>query len=203
MADIMPEARAARSLRRLAALEHQCRRCELYLPATQVVPGRGARRARLMLVGEQPGDREDLAGEAFVGPAGRLLADALEEAGIDAGEVFLTNAVKHFKFEQRGKRRIHQRPRAAEIDACNLWLQRELALVKPHMVVAMGATAGRALLGRPVTVGRERGLQLELPGGGALRLTVHPSYLLRLREREDRERQYRGFVADLRAAAAD
>lgn len=201
MNELLPEARSARSLRALARLEYACTRCDLYLPATQVVPGRGPRRARLMLVGEQPGDSEDRVGEPFVGPAGRLLAQALEQAGLDPGAVYLTNAVKHFRFEQRGKRRLHKKPSAAQIDACNLWLQREIALVRPATVLALGASAARALLGRPAAVSRLRGRALELPGGGVLRITVHPSWLLRQRDQQARHREFARFVADLQDAA--
>ena len=198
--DIMPDVRAARSLSRLAELEQACRRCDLFRHATQVVPGRGARRAPLMLVGEQPGDREDLAGEPFVGPAGRVLAEALEAAGIAADTVYATNAVKHFKFEPRGKRRLHRKPNAAQIEACNLWLQRELALVRPRSVVALGATAARALLGRSVTIGALRGQALAM-GGRELYVTIHPSWLLRMRDRAERARQFARFVEELRRAA--
>jgi DNA polymerase len=193
--------RGARSLGTLARLEQDCQRCELYLPATQVVPGRGARRARLMLVGEQPGDREDLAGQAFVGPAGRVLAEALDAAGIAEDQVFVTNAVKHFRFEPRGKRRLHKKPSTAHIAACNVWLRRELALVKPRVVVALGATAARALSGRNLAVGANRGRPLPLEGGPPLWVTVHPSALLRMRERDQRDAAFARFVADLRAAA--
>lgn len=193
--------RGVRSLSALRRLEQECRRCELYLPATQVVPGRGRGGAPLMLVGEQPGDREDLAGEPFVGPAGRVLADALEQAGIDPDRVFLTNAVKHFRFEPRGKRRLHKKPSVAHVTACNAWLHRELALVKPRVVVALGATAARALSGRPMAVGATRGRPIALEQGPTLWVTVHPSALLRLRDRAARDAAFAAFVSDLRAAA--
>jgi len=179
-----------------------CRRCPLYRNATQGVPGEGPRRAELMLVGEQPGDKEDLAGKPFVGPAGRLLDRALEDAGIPRGKAFVTNAVKHFKFEMRGKRRLHKRPNAYEIDRCRWWFRLELELVEPAAVVALGATAARSLIGRPVTISKVRGRKLELEDGTPAFVTIHPSALLRIREDADRRREYRAFVADLRRAAA-
>lgn len=190
------------SLAALRELENACRRCPLYRNATQAVPGEGRRRAALMLVGEQPGDHEDRAGHPFVGPAGRVLDRALEEAEIARPEVFVTNAVKHFKHELRGKRRLHKRPNAYEIDRCRWWLTQELALVRPKAVVALGATAARSLFGRPMAVGRSRGRQLEMPDGTTAFVTMHPSMLLRIEDRGDKEREYRGFVRDLRMAAA-
>ena len=145
------------SLSALRAAENACRRCPLYKNATQAVPGEGPRHATLMLVGEQPGDKEDLAGQPFVGPAGRLLDRALEEAGIARERVFVTNAVKHFKYEPRGKRRLHKRPNAHEIDRCRWWLDLERAIVKPEAIVALGATAARSLFGRPMTIAKMRG----------------------------------------------
>ncbi len=177
-----------------------CRRCALWEHATQTVFGEGPERARLMLVGEQPGDREDLAGKPFVGPAGAMLDRALVEAGIPRHEVYVTNAVKHFKFESRGKFRLHKTPDAPEILACRWWLETELALVRPQLTVALGASAAQALLGRRVTIGRERGRQAELPQGGALWITVHPSYLLRLPDEAAKSREYGKFVADLAGA---
>lgn len=191
-----------RSLPALTRQEQACTRCELYREATQVVPGRGPRRARLMLVGEQPGDREDLAGEPFVGPAGRVLAEALAQAGVDPDEAFVTNAVKHFKFELRGKRRLHKSPNVREIEACQVWLERELALVQPRVVVALGASAARALLGRRVLLGRERGQLQPFAGDRQLIVTVHPSYLLRLRGAASRAAERERLVADLARAAA-
>jgi uracil-DNA glycosylase family protein len=178
-----------------------CRGCELWEPATQVVFSRGPAPAPLMLVGEQPGDQEDRQGEPFVGPAGRVLDDALEAAGIDRQEVYLTNAVKHFRHEQRGKRRIHQKPELRHLVACAPWLDAELALVDPDVVVALGATAGRALLGRTVRIGAERGQVIEAPNGRATVITTHPSALLRLRDRSDWREAFEGLVADLRVAA--
>ncbi|MFJ7166691.1 UdgX family uracil-DNA binding protein [Streptomyces globosus] len=191
-----------------------CRGCPLYAAATQTVFGNGPGRARIVLVGEQPGDREDRAGEPFVGPAGRLLRRALEEAGLDVSEVYLTNAVKHFKFTvpEGGKRRIHKTPDLREMTACRPWLTAELAAIRPRLVVALGATAGRALLGGPFRVGDHRGVPQPFPtrdgraaGGPAVLAdarflaTVHPSSVLRA---PDRDAAYRGLVADLRAAAS-
>lgn len=179
-----------------------CRRCPLWRDATQAVPGQGARRAGIMFVGEQPGDQEDLHGEPFVGPAGKLLDAALEAAGIPRRSVYITNAVKHFKFEPRGKRRLHKTPNASEIDVCRWWLQNEIRIVAPKLIVALGATAASSLLQRPVKIGAERGKALALPDGTALRITVHPSYLLRLPNVDVAAVERRHFIADLRAAAA-
>jgi DNA polymerase len=190
------------SLSGLREAENACRRCPLYKNATQAVPGEGPRRAHAMLVGEQPGDKEDLAGKPFVGPAGRVLDRALADAGIDRGDVFVTNAVKHFKFEMRGKRRLHKRPNAYEIDRCQWWLKLERAIIKPTVIVALGATAARSLFGRPVTIARARGQELRLADGTAAYVTIHPSALLRIEEEADKERQYRELVADLRKPAA-
>jgi len=153
-----------------------------------------------MLVGEQPGNDEDLAGKPFVGPAGQLLDKALAEAGIDRRDVFVTNAVKHFKFERRGKRRLHERPNAHEIARCNVWLEQERRLVAPDLVVALGATAARSLLGKIVTISRLRGKPLELPGGGRAFITVHPSLLLRIPDARDRKAELRRFTGELREA---
>ncbi len=191
-----------RSLGALAEAEERCTRCPLYAGATQAVPGEGPRRARIMLVGEQPGDQEDRAGHPFVGPAGRLLDEALEEAGIDRGETFVTNAVKHFKHEMRGKRRLHKRPNAYEVERCHKWFEAELALVKPSLVVALGATAARSVLGRPVPVGQSRRKRFQLADGTAVFVVPHPSALLRIRDSADRRTQFRRFAADLRHAAA-
>jgi probable DNA metabolism protein len=177
-----------------------CRRCALWENATQTVFGQGPEGAKLMLVGEQPGDREDLAGLPFVGPAGAMLDRALAEAGIPRPEVYVTNAVKHFKFEPRGKFRLHKTPDTPEILACRWWLETERSLVKPRLTVALGASAAQALLGRRVTIGRERGCATDLPQGGALWITVHPSYLLRLPDEAAKTREYGKFVADLAGA---
>jgi DNA polymerase len=163
-----------------------------------VVPGEGPARAQLMLVGEQPGNDEDLAGHPFVGPAGRLLDRALEDAGLERKRIFVTNAVKHFKFEQRGKRRLHKRPDPYEIDRCKLWNEIERAIVKPRLIVAMGATAGRSLMGKPVTIAKLRGQFLPFGTGSELTITVHPSALLRIPERESRRAEYARFVGDLK-----
>jgi uracil-DNA glycosylase len=189
------------SLRELAKAEHECTRCPLYRDATQAVPGEGRRHAHLMLVGEQPGDKEDIAGRPFVGPAGRVLDQALAEAGIPRAEVFVTNAVKHFKHEMRGKRRLHKRPNSYEIERCRIWLDVERTIVKPMAVVALGATAARSLLGRAVTIIKVRGRMLQLPDGTAAFVTIHPSWLLRIEDKADKEREYRNFVSDLRPAA--
>jgi len=179
-----------------------CTRCQLYKPATQTVFGEGPVDAPLMLIGEQPGDQEDLAGRPFVGPAGQLLDDALAQAGIDRSAAYLTNAVKHFKFEPRGKRRIHATPDAGEISACRWWVEQELLIVRPKVVVALGATAARSLLGRAVTISRERGRAIPLDSGAEAWITVHPSYLLRLPDPEAKAAQHAAFIADLRTAAA-
>lgn len=181
-----------------------CRGCPLYQDATQTVFSSGDASARVVLVGEQPGDQEDRRGQPFVGPAGRVLMRALDEAGIDPTETYVTNAVKHFKFtrlEERGKRRIHKPPTLREMGACRPWLTAELALIEPEIVVALGATAGKSLLGSSFRVTRQRGVVLPLPSGeGEVVATIHPSAVLRADER-DREEAYAGFVADLRVVA--
>jgi DNA polymerase len=189
-----------KSLSALRAAENDCRRCPLYKDATQAVPGQGQLGASMMLVGEQPGDQEDRAGLPFVGPAGRVLDRALEEAGIERKRVFVTNAVKHFKYEMRGKRRLHKRPNAYEIDRCHWWQDLERAIVKPAVIVALGATAARSLFGRPVTIGKLRGHALPLDNGIQAFVTLHPSALLRIKDEADKRRAYRSFVDDLRLA---
>jgi uracil-DNA glycosylase len=191
-----------KSLRALAAAEQDCRRCPLYRDATQAVPGEGPSDASLMLVGEQPGDKEDLAGKPFVGPSGRLLDQALRDAGIDRDQTFVTGAVKHFKHEMRGKRRLHKRPNNYEIERCKVWLDLERKLVKPSVIVALGVTATRGLTGRTVTIGKVRGQATEMTDGAKLIVTVHPSSLLRIGDEGERHKAYRMFVADLKAAAA-
>jgi len=191
-----------RSVRGFREAENSCRRCPLYKNATQAVPGEGPAHAAVMMVGEQPGDQEDLTGKPFVGPAGKLLDRALEEAGIDRRDVYVTNAVKHFKFEPRGKRRIHSKPNAGEIDRCKWWLEQELGLIKPRIVVALGATAARSLFGKSMAIGASRGRALTLDDGTPAFVTTHPSALLRVREEDDRAAQYKLFVADLRRASA-
>jgi len=191
-----------RTLPALRDAEATCRRCSLYRNATQAVPGEGPKHARIMLVGEQPGDQEDRQGHPFVGPAGRVLDRAIVDAGIDRKQVFVTNAVKHFKFEPRGKRRLHKRPNAGEVDACRWWLDRERAIVRPQVIVALGATAARGVLGRTVTISSVRGTVLDGAGDGRrVIVTIHPSYLLRLQDDESKEREYKGFVDDLRRCA--
>ena len=177
-----------------------CRGCELWKDATQAVFGDGDDAARIMLVGEQPGDREDLAGEPFVGPAGRVLDEALADAGIPRDSVYLTNAVKHFRFEQRGKRRIHEKPTVAHINACRAWLEAELRTVEPDIVVCLGATAARAVLGRTVRIGDERG-RPQQHGGVLVVVTVHPSSVIRIRDDDARAAARAELAADLRAAA--
>ncbi len=179
-----------------------CTRCHLYEPATQTVFGEGPVTAALLFVGEQPGDQEDLAGRPFVGPAGQVFDRALAAAGIDRAETYVTNAVKHFKFEPRGKRRIHAKPDAGEIEACRWWIEQERMLLRPKVTVALGATAARSLFGKVMTISRERGRALELPGGGQAWITVHPSYLLRLPDEAAKAAEYARFVDDLKMARA-
>ena len=193
-----------KELASLPAMRHasaHCERCPLYRNATQTVFGEGPIDAPVVFVGEQPGDQEDLAGKPFVGPAGQMFDRALAEAGIDRARVYVTNAVKHFKFEPRGKRRIHQKPNNAEINACRWWLDNELGLIKPQLAVALGATAARALTGRDTTVSRSRGRVMRLREGLEGFITVHPSFLLRLPDAASKEREYARFVADLRLVA--
>jgi uracil-DNA glycosylase family protein len=191
---------ASADVAQLAEAVHDCRGCELWGPATQAVFSSGPDDAAVVLVGEQPGDREDREGEPFVGPAGRVLADALHAAGLDAEQVYVTNAIKHFRFTERGKQRLHKKPDVAHIRACGPWLEAELAAVRPRVVVALGATAGRAVLGREVRIGAERGQVLD---GGAhdVVITTHPSSLLRLQDRSEFGEKFDALVADLRTAA--
>ena len=198
---------ADRSLPALAAAAETCRGCPLWEPATQVVFGAGPADARLVVVGEQPGDQEDRAGEPFVGPAGRMLDGALEEAGIDRSTTYVTNAVKHFAFRSQGKRRIHRTPDTWEVQACTPWLQEELAAIRPDVVVLLGATAGKAVFGSSFRVTKSRGILLPWPpsgdeqryGTGQVVATIHPSAVLRS---DDREGARAGLVSDLRVAAA-
>jgi uracil-DNA glycosylase family protein len=178
----------------------ECTACHLYKYATQTVFGEGPKKAPIMLVGEQPGDSEDVAGKPFVGPAGKIMDRALEEAGIDRRKVYVTNAVKHFKWEPRGKRRIHQKPNAREIAACRPWLEAELRVVKPKLLVVLGATAAQTIFGPSFRVTRERGKVLSSKFAPKVVATVHPSSLLRQPDEESREREYKNFVADLRVA---
>jgi uracil-DNA glycosylase family protein len=175
-----------------------CRACDLWKCGTQTVFGEGSDTADLMLVGEQPGDKEDLAGRPFVGPAGRILDQALEDAGIDRSTVYVTNAVKHFKWEARGKRRLHKRPDSREVAACRPWLDREIELVRPKVVVCLGATAAQALLGRSFKVTKQRGELFRQPAGHVITATVHPSSILRAPDAASREAEMAGFTDDLR-----
>jgi DNA polymerase len=199
--ELIPQGRPSLSaLRRAAA---GCRACDLWAKATQTVFGEGSSKARVMFVGEQPGDREDIEGKPFVGPAGRLLDEALVQAGIDRDDVYVTNAVKHFRWEgaARGKRRIHKKPRASEIQACRPWLEAELQVVKPEVVVCLGATAAQALLGRDFSVLRHRGEFVDSPIPARVLATVHPSSILRAPDSETRKLEMRRFVADLKPIA--
>ena len=185
----------------------ECRACPLWKDATQTVFGEGPQTASVMFVGEQPGDKEDLAGHPFVGPAGQMFDRALQEAGVDRGDVYVTNAVKHFKFVPRGKIRLHQKPNSAEIRACRPWYQRELATVRPQLVVAMGATAAQSVLGKATPITKARGRLMDHAGEAdvgpvKVLVTVHPSYLLRLPDAEAKAREYENFVADLKLVAA-
>jgi probable DNA metabolism protein len=178
-----------------------CRACPLWKDATQTVFGEGHPRARMMLVGEQPGDKEDLSGTPFIGPAGQMLDRALEEAGIDRKDVYVTNAVKHFKFVPRGKIRLHQKPNTSEIKACRQWYERERGAIRPQLVVAMGATAAQSVLGKKTPINKTRGRPIDLDQHTKAFVTVHPSYLLRLPDKDDRGREYKRFVDDLKFAA--
>jgi uracil-DNA glycosylase family protein len=188
------------SLSEVRIASRQCTACHVYRRATQTVFGEGPQGAPIMLVGEQPGDYEDVAGRPFVGPAGKIMDQALEEAGIDRTKVYVTNVVKHFKWEPRGKRRIHQKPNAREIAACRPWLEAELRLVKPKLLVCLGATAAQAIFGPSFRVTRERGKVLSSKLAPRVLATVHPSSLLRQPDEESRQREYKRFTADLRAA---
>jgi uracil-DNA glycosylase len=179
----------------------ECKACDLWKRGTQTVFGEGSRRAKVLFVGEQPGNEEDLTGKPFVGPAGRLLDTALEEAGIDRSKIYVTNVVKHFKWEPRGKRRIHKKPNTAEIAACRPWLEAEIALVKPNVIVALGATAAQALLGPQFRVTKQRGQFIESSLAPYVMATVHPSSILRAPDEETRRLEYRRFVEDLQKLA--
>jgi len=189
---------ALKSWEAVRAEAMNCTRCPLYRDATQTVFGEGPIDAFIMFVGEQPGDQEDLAGRPFVGPAGILFDRALADAGIDRARTYVTNAVKHFKFERRGKRRIHEKPDGPEILACRWWIEQERALIRPRLLVALGATAARSLFGKVVTITRMRGAAHALADGGEAWVTVHPSFLLRVPEAERKRAEYEKFVADLR-----
>jgi uracil-DNA glycosylase family protein len=194
----LPERKSLKSLREAAA---GCRGCHLYAPATQTVFSDGPKRAQLMMVGEMPGDREDLAGRVFVGPAGRELDKALEAVGIARADVYITNVVKHFKFEERGKRRIHQKPGKREVDACLPWLRAELDVVKPTALLLLGATAAKALLGESFRLTRSRGRPVESELAELVVATIHPSAILRARDDASRQAQRRAFRDDLRVVA--
>jgi uracil-DNA glycosylase len=196
-APLVPPNPTLPKLREAAA---SCKACPLWKTGTQTVLGEGSASAQIMFVGEQPGDREDLEGRPFVGPAGRLLDKALAEAGIDRKLAYVTNVVKHFKWTPRGKRRIHQKPSWSEIAACRPWLDAELAVVKPHVLVPMGATAAQALLGRQFRVTRDRGRTVESELAPVVIATIHPSAILRAQD-DDREREYQALVEDLRRVA--
>jgi uracil-DNA glycosylase len=191
----------AESIETLREEASSCRACHLWKDATQTVFGEGPQDARIMLVGEQPGDKEDLAGKPFVGPAGQMLDRALQQAGIDRTKAYVTGAVKHFKFLARGKIRLHQKPNAPEIKACRPWYERELGSIKPDLVVAMGATAAQCVLGKITPINKNRGRLIDLADGIKALVTVHPSYLLRLPGEDARAREYQRFVDDLRIAA--
>jgi DNA polymerase len=197
-AALLPRLKTITGLRKAAL---GCQACPLWRNATQTVFGEGDVADGLVLVGEQPGDKEDQEGHPFVGPAGRILREALAEAEIDPDSAYITNAVKHFKFEPRGKRRIHQKPNTTEVRACYPWLKRELDLIKPKVVVLMGATAVVSVLGKARPIGKSRGAPIALEGGVTAFVTVHPSSLLRIPDHDDKERAYRDFVKDFRLVA--
>lgn len=196
--DLIPPRPTLTSLKNAAA---GCTACDLWKKGTQTVFGEGGRRARVMFVGEQPGNEEDLTGKPFVGPAGRLLDNALEEAGIDRQQTYVTNVVKHFKWEPRGKRRIHKKPNATEIGACRPWLEAEIAVVKPDVIVALGATAAQSLFGPQFRVTKQRGEFIESTLSPYMMATVHPSSILRAPDDETRKLEYRSFVNDLKKLA--
>ena len=191
----------ARTVQQLAEAAASCHGCDLWENATQTVFGEGRERSKLMLVGEQPGDQEDVQGEPFVGPAGRLLDKALEEAGIDRRQVYVTNAVKHFRWTRRGKRRLHEKPNAAQVRACKPWLEAEIEVVRPRMLVLMGATAAQSVLGPAFRVSKDRGQVMSSPLGVPVLATVHPSSILRATDDESRDVALAAFIADLRVAA--
>lgn len=196
---LMPE---GPSIPKLADAAANCQGCDLWRNATQTVFGEGIARAEIVMVGEQPGDREDIEGHPFVGPAGRVLDDALVEAGIDRRLVYITNAVKHFRFELRGKRRIHKKPNAEQLAACRPWLDAELSVIKPKVLVCLGATAAQALLGRQFRVTQQRGQFVESPLAPHVMATVHPSSILRAPDEETRHEEMRAFVRDLKLVAS-
>jgi DNA polymerase len=192
---------AATLLKAVAREASSCTLCPLYRNATQTVFGEGAARAPIMLVGEQPGDQEDRAGHPFVGPAGKVLERAMAEAGLDRNKVYLTNAVKHFKNEPRGKKRLHKRPNRYEVEVCRVWLRQEISLVKPQLILALGVTAAVALAGRPVVLSRERGRVIDLADGQRGMVTTHPSSILRMPDQKARHAAFATLVKDLKVAA--
>ncbi|ESY68248.1 UdgX family uracil-DNA binding protein [Mesorhizobium sp. M0051] len=194
---IADEAKAS-SITNLREAAEGCRRCPLWRHATQTVFGEGPDDAKVIFVGEQPGDQEDLAGKPFVGPAGRVFDAILDDAGVDRQKVYVTNAVKHFKFEPRGKRRIHSKPNAGEIQACRWWLDQEFELIKPNIAVALGATAATSLLGKPIPVMKMRGQVVEREDGLRVFVTIHPSLILRIREPADKQAERGRFLDDMR-----
>jgi len=200
MADLLDTDAPPRTLSGIEKAIHACRRCPIGFLDNQAVPGEGLKKSALMVVGEQPGDQEDLAGKPFVGPSGQLLDRYMVEAGIDRRQVYVTNAVKHFKFVWRGKRRLHQSPTSGEIDTCRFWLDGERAIVKPQLILALGASAARGVLGKAVTISKSRGHPIPLDDGAEAWVTAHPSYLLRLKDAM-KEQQERLFRADLAAVA--
>jgi len=189
------------TLETLRASARDCKACDLWLRGTQTVFGEGARHAKVMFVGEQPGDKEDLEGRPFVGPAGALLDQALAEAGIDRKQTYVTNAVKHFKWEPRGKRRIHKKPNSAEVSACRAWLDAEIEVIQPKVIVCLGATAAQALLGRAFRVTHQRGTLMGFRDHIQIAATVHPSSILRAPDDESRHREMQLFIDDLRVIA--
>ena len=191
----------ARSVEQLKEAALSCRGCELWANATQTVFGEGRESSKLMLVGEQPGDQEDLQGKPFVGPAGRLLEKGLEEAGIDRRRVYVTNAVKHFRWTRRGKRRLHEKPNAGQVRACRPWLEAEIEVVKPQVIVLLGATAAQSVMGPAFRVSKQRGEVLSSPFGVPVLATVHPSSILRATDEESRDAALAAFIADLKVAA--
>jgi uracil-DNA glycosylase len=197
-ADPPENARTVEQLKKAAAT---CQGCDLYLNATQTVFGEGQEHSRMMLIGEQPGDQEDLQGKPFVGPAGRLLEKALDEAGIDRRRVYVTNAVKHFRWTQRGKRRLHEKPNAGQVRACRPWLEAEIEVVRPRMLVLLGATAAQSVMGPAFRVSKQRGEVLESPFGLPVVATVHPSSILRATDDESRDVAMTAFIKDLMVAA--
>jgi uracil-DNA glycosylase len=185
------------TLSKLIAAAKGCQGCSLYLHASQTVFGEGPPHARILMVGEQPGDQEDHAGKPFVGPAGKILDRALADANLDRDAIFVTNAVKHFKFVERGKRRIHAKPNAAEVAACRPWLRAEIGVVRPELVVCLGATAAQSILGRDFRITKSRGIFFPHPWAGLVMATIHPSAILRAPDEGSRQEQYRMFVVDL------